>query len=135
MLIVHFIGLAMAVGVGFTHIFLGHSISKMNKEESRKFLLQISVLDLMGRLGLVLLIFSGGFLIVPHIDSLTGINLKSFKLILVILIVILIALIHNQKKKKTDTNEEASNKNIAILGAILQITAIVVIVLSVFAFR
>jgi uncharacterized membrane protein len=135
MLIMHFIGLAMAVGVGFTHMFLGSSISKMNKEESRKFLSQISVLDLMGRIGLGLLIISGGFLILPHIDSLTGIDFISIKLILVVLMIIFIVLIHNLKKKKTVINEEVSNKNIAILGAVLQIMGIIVILLSVFSFR
>ena len=65
MLILHFIGLAMGLGTTFAHAFLGMAVSKMTSEEAIKFRLHSLVLSKMGNIGIVLLIFSGLYLITP----------------------------------------------------------------------
>ena len=66
MLILHFIGLTMGLGTGFAHAFLGIVISKMQPDEATKFRLHSLVLGKMGFIGIVLLIFSGLYLMTPY---------------------------------------------------------------------
>src|SRR5688572_26971371 len=104
MLILHFIGLTMGLGTSFAHVFLGIATSKMNTDEAIKFRLHSLALSRMGNIGIVLLIFSGLYLITPYWALLPTSPLLILKLVLVVILVILITLINlsSRKAKKGD---------------------------------
>src|SRR5690554_7083077 len=70
MLILHFIGLAMGLGTAFAHAFLGFSASKLSKDDAIKLKSNTQILGKMGNIGLVLLLVSGVYLILPYWYSL-----------------------------------------------------------------
>ena len=66
MLVIHFIGLAMALGAGFSNIFLNVAASKLEPAERGSFLSKTSILGRMGQIGLGLLLLSGFSLATPY---------------------------------------------------------------------
>src|SRR5690349_15646149 len=93
MLILHFIGLAMGLGVSFSHAFLGKATTTMSPDEAIKFRLQTLVIGRMGHIGLALLIVSGLYLITPYWRTLPTSPLLIAKLVLVVVLTILISVI------------------------------------------
>src|SRR5690554_7704027 len=70
MLILHFIGLAMGLGTAFAHAFLGFASSKLSKDEAIKLKSNTKILGRMGSIGLILLLVSGVYLILPFWNAL-----------------------------------------------------------------
>lgn len=70
MLIIHFIGLAMALGAGFANVFLGAAASKLEPAERGRFMAKTMILGRMGQSGLLLLLLSGFYLIGPYRNAL-----------------------------------------------------------------
>jgi len=133
MLIVHFLGLAMALGTGFSHFFLGMARAKMEKEESEKLLVSTLFLNYLGKTGLTLLILSGGYLMTPWWGSLMGMPVLLTKLILVIVLTALMvfATIFGKKFKRNKDKKylpkiEMLSKAILLLGLLIVILAVYV---------
>ena len=99
MLVIHFIGLAMGIGTGIGHIFLGMATSKMEKNEAIKFTLNAFALSKMGTIGIIFLILSGIFLIIPYWPTITAFPYLIVKLCLVGLLVIIILIINSLSMK------------------------------------
>jgi len=135
MLIFHFLGLTMGLGTSFGYMFLGIAASKMQKEEALKFTLQSFSLSKMGTIGLVLLVFSGGYLITPFWASLSERPLFIAKLTLLAILIILIILLNiaSQKAKKGDFEKQLIR--IKTLGRFSMLTAIGIVILAVLNFR
>src|SRR6185436_1802645 len=93
MLLIHFIGLAMAVGTGFANLFLGVAASKLEPAERGKFMSNTMILTRMGHTGLGLLLLSGFYLITPFWKTLGEMPLLIVKLSLVGLQVILVSVL------------------------------------------
>lgn len=91
MLITHFIGLAMGLGVSFAHLFFSKTLLKISPEEVTKFQNQIKGLSLMGEIGTLLLLISGIYLIIPFWPAIGYMPLLITKLILFLFLVVLIA--------------------------------------------
>src|SRR6478735_9621332 len=66
MLVIHFIGLAMALGAGFANFFLGTVASKLEPAERGSFMSKLVILGRMGQIGLGFLLLSGFGLITPY---------------------------------------------------------------------
>ena len=133
-LVIHFIGLAMGLGTSFGFMFLGMAGSKMEVKEGRKFALNTLVLGKMGQIGLILLILSGIYLIVPYWNSLFSLPLIIAKLALVLLLIALLTAIgvHSQKVKKGNFDHL---KKIQKIGPFALITALAIVVLAVLVFH
>lgn len=132
MLIVHFIGLAMALGTGFANLFLGAVASKLEPAERGSFMSKTLILGRMGQIGLVLLILSGFYLLTPYWAALSSMPLLIIKLILVALLVILvfmIMLIVRKAKKEGNPALLAKIKPIGIMNFLLGIAIVVFAVL------
>ena len=108
MLVLHFIGLAMGVGTSFAFMFLGIASSKMEKEEALKFTLNSFALSRMGHIGLTLLILSGIYLILPHLDNLGNNPMLIIKLVLVLVLATLIGLISARARKAQQGDAETT---------------------------
>ena len=90
MLILHFIGLAMGLGVAFANLFLGIAAKKMAPEEVIPFRMKTMALARMGHIGLALLLISGFYLITPFWKTLGTMPTLIAKLVGVVILVILI---------------------------------------------
>jgi len=71
----------------------------MEKEEAGKFTLNTFALSKMGHIGLVLLLLSGVYPIIPFISTLSARPLLIAKLMLVVVLIILILLLDSAAKK------------------------------------
>ena len=132
MLIIHFIGLAMAVGTGFANLFLGVAASKLEPAEKGSFMSKTMILGRMGQIGLGLLVLSGLYLITPYWEVLGMMPLLIAKLILVALLLIsvsLILFIVRKSKKRGNPALLAKIKPIGMLNFLLGLTIVVLAVL------
>ncbi len=133
MLIVHFIGLAMALGTGFANLFLGIAVSKLEPAERGSFMSKAMILGRMGQIGLGLLILSGFYLINPFWDVLSVMPFFIAKLSLVailIIMVVIISLIVRKSKKENNPALLAKIKPLGIINFILGISIVICAVLS-----
>ena len=98
-LIIHFIGLAMGLGTGFAHMFLGMAAEKMSQKEGLDFSLKIQSVNKMGRIGTLLLLLSGFYLIIPYHQAILTTPLLITKLSCVLLLVVLLEILKGYCKK------------------------------------
>lgn len=134
MLILHFIGLAMGIGTSFAFMFLGIASSKMEKNEGLSFTLNSFALSRMGHIGLLLLIVSGIYLILPHLPNLGNQPLLIAKLALVLLLILIIGRISVLSRKARHADPEIHLKKITALGRVSMLTGLIIIVLAVVIF-
>jgi uncharacterized membrane protein len=135
MLFVHFIGLAMGLGVSFAHAFLGAAVAKMSPDEALKFRLHTLSLGRMGHIGMGLLLISGFYLITPYWSVLPSSPLLILKLSLVVVLIILIGLIGVYSKRAKLGDAESQFKKMASLGKFTLIIALAIVVLAVNVFH
>lgn len=136
MLIFHFIGLAMGLGTGFAHAFLGSAAAKMSPDESKKFLTHTLVLSNMGHIGITLLLISGFYLITPYWKVMGDYPLLMVKLGLVGVLILLIAMINIAgKKAKQGHDVEKQLKKMKALGKGTLITALAIVIVAVNVFH
>ena len=114
MLALHFIGLAMGLGNGFAHAFLGPTISKLGKAEGQKFTQQLKALSTMGTIGTFLLLVSGVYLVIPYWPVLTSYPLLILKLVLFIILVVLILLVNLQAKNNLKNGKQDNLKRMEL---------------------
>jgi len=136
MLILHFIGLAMGLGTAFAHAFLGFSASKLTNDETLKLKLNTQIFGRMGSVGLLLLLVSGVYLILPYWSSLLFLPLLVTKLVLFVLLIVLLALINFLEiKAKKAINPETLYRKMELVGKLALLTSIAIVVLAVGVFH
>ena len=131
MLVIHFIGLAMAIGSGFSNLFLGAVAGKLEPAERGTFMARIRVLGHMGRKGLGLLILSGFGLATPYWEIISAMPLFIAKLCLVGLLLISVAFVlFLMEKSKSNPAILAKIKPLGMLNFVLGISIIILAVLA-----
>jgi putative copper export protein len=135
MLIIHFIGLAMGVGGSFSLLILRLSTSKMEHKEALKFKLNSFALSKLVHTGLLLLVVSGIYLIIPYWQVLLSLPLLIVKLILVIILLIIVIIIRSKVKKAKLGDAKRHLPKVALLGKIALGLGLTIIVLAVYVFR
>jgi hypothetical protein len=134
-LIIHFIGLTMALGTGFANLFLGIAASKLEPAERGRFMANTMILVRMGQTGLGLLLLSGFYLINPYWSTLPSLPTLIAKLSLVVLLIIMVTLISLQVRKAKKENNPALLLKIKPLGIINFFIGITIVVLAVATFH
>ena len=134
-LIVHFIGLAMGVGTSLAHMFLGIANARIEKKEAQKFALNAFALNKMGVIGLILLLISGIYLIIPYWDNLANMPMLIAKLILVLVLVVLMFVILNYAGKALKGDPDKFLKRLQSVGPIVLLISITIIILTVITFN
>jgi hypothetical protein len=132
-LIIHLIGLTMAVGTGFANLFLGVAASKLAPAERGSFMAKTMILVRMGQTGLALLILSGLYLIQPFMGAISNMPTLIAKLSLVallIIMVIVISLLVRKAKKQNDPSILLKLRPLGILNFLIGITIMVLAVLT-----
>lgn len=135
MLIVHFLGLAMALGSSIGIMFLRVAATKLKKEERLNLTLNSFALSRMGHIGLTFLIISGLYLMTPFWGSLSAMPMLMAKLLLVLVLTlcIIVMTVYSSRAKKGDT--DANLKKIATLGKVALLTGVSIVLLAVLIFR
>ncbi len=133
MLVIHFIGLAMAIGAGFANLFLSVVASKLEPAERRTFMSRTMILGRMGQIGLGLLLLSGFGLVAPYWKALGEMPLLRAKLSLVALLLILVStvlFIVSKAKKQRNSALLAKIKPLGMLNFLIGIAIVVLAVLT-----
>lgn len=130
-LLVHFVGLVMALGTGFATYFLLYAASKLEPAEQGKFLGRIIILTRMGQIGLAILILSGLYLMTPFWSMLSEMPTLIAKLSLVALQVILIFVVSMiVSKAQGDPAKLATLKPLRMVNFAIGLTILVLAVLT-----
>jgi uncharacterized membrane protein len=135
MLIVHFIGLTMALGAGFANLFLGVAASKLEPAERGKFMSNTMILARMGQTGLALLILSGFYLITPYWKTLGEMPTLIAKLCCVGVLVILVSVITIIARKAQQQGNTAMLMKLKPFGMLNFFLGITIVVLAVLSFH
>lgn len=134
-LVIHLIGLAMAVGTGFANLFLAAAAAKLEPAERGSFMAKTSVLVRMGHTGLGLLILSGLYLMTPYWNLLSEMPTLITKLTLVVAQIILVTVISILISKAKKENNLASLLKLKPFGMIIFLTGITIVILAVLTFH
>lgn len=134
-LVIHFVGLAMALGTGFANLFLGVVASKLEPAEKGSFMSKTLILGRMGQIGLGLLILSGLYLASPFWQAIGFMPLFIVKLSLVVLLTIVVSMISLKVKKAKKENNPALLAKIKPLGIITFLLGIAIVVFAVLSFH
>ena len=135
MLILHFIGLAMAVGTGFSNLFLGMVAGKLEPQERGSFMMKTSILIMMGKTGLVLLLISGFYMITPYWSVLGEMPLLVTKLVLVGILIFLVGMISALSGKAKRENNPALMAKVKPFGMAALFTGLAIVVCAVLTFH
>ena len=136
MLILHFIGLAMGLGTAFAHAFLGFASSKLSKDDAIKLKSNTQILGKMGNIGLVLLLVSGVYLILPYWNALHLMPLLLSKLILFVLLIVFLVIINLLERKAVKIeNPELEYRRMEVIGKFALSTTLAIVVLAVMVFH
>jgi uncharacterized membrane protein len=135
LLILHLLGLAIGVGVSFTHFFLRMSRSKMNKEEATKDAIRALSLGIMIDIGMTLLIVSGLFLMKPFWAILFDSHLLMAKLSSVIILLVLLVIIRINGNRALKENGGPALKRIKTISNFTLPLAVLIIVFAVLMFH
>lgn len=135
MLILHFISLALGLGAGFAYLFLGLSTKGMDQKQMDQFRIQTLSINLMSKIGITLLILSGGYLMTPYWSNLAAMPFLHFKFTLVAIIIILFIPMTIFVKKAKKNNDPSQLKKIKILGRIILFCTVCCVILAVKQFN
>src|SRR5688572_26588319 len=135
MLVIHFIGLAMALGAGFANLFLGTVASKLEPAERGSFMSKLIILGRMGQIGLGLLLLSGLGLITPYWKVIGEMPFLIAKLSLVGLLLISVSRILFLVNKSKKESNPAIMMKIKPLGMLNFFLGIAIVILAVLTFH
>jgi len=134
-LLIHFIGLAMAVGTGFANLFLGSAAAKLEVAERGPFMLKTTILVRMGQTGLGLLLISGFAIATPFWKSLSDMPIFMTKLVLVVVLLVTVTITSLQVRKAKKENNPALLLKVKPLGMLNLFIGIAIMILAVLSFH
>lgn len=134
-LIIHLIGLSMAIGTGFANIFLGYAASKLEPAERGSFMSKTMILMRMGQTGLGLLLISGFYLATPYWKSISSMPTFIAKLSLIGVLIIMVIVISLTVKKAQREKNPALLAKLRPLGILNFLIGISILILAVLTFH
>ena len=135
MLTLHFLGLAMGVGAGFAHMFLGMSMKDMTPEEAKNFIFKTMNLSKMGMIGLFVLLLTGGYLMTPYWESLFAMPYLVAKLSGVTILSIMLFTMNALGRRAVKTDSGAPLLKIKMMGKITLPLSLIIVILAVITFK
>lgn len=134
-IIIHLIGLSMAVGTGFANLFLGAAAAKLDPAERGTFMARTMILVRMGQTGLGLLVLSGLYLMTPYWSVLSEMPTLIAKLTCVGILLIMVTVISLLARKAKKENNPALLLKLKPIGIINFIIGLTIVVLAVLTFH
>ena len=138
MLYLHFIGLGLAVGTGFSMMNLGIATKNLSPAEKGAFFLKAFSLSMNGNIGFALLILSGTALIFIDGPKATFEASGGFfhaKLVMVVVLAGLIGYMHSLMAKAKRENGGPVMLKIAKMGPFTLGTGLIIVLLAVLSFH
>ena len=138
LLIVHFIGLALALGTSFALLALGVATRDMEPQARAQFALRALALSRNGSMGLVLLIASGvGMLIVRGVGPMMALGGGTFhaKLLLVLVLAGLLGRLQVLIKRARQAQGGPALLQIPVIGRFMMFVGLSVVILAVLSFH
>ncbi|MEZ5069530.1 MAG: hypothetical protein R2751_00835 [Bacteroidales bacterium] len=135
MFMLHFLGLAMALGSSITQFYLARKSSKLDKAEARKIHIHNSQGIVLGHIGLALLLLSGGYLMTPYWKILFHEPLLMAKLSLVVVLILEISILTVRARKYREGGEGADFRKVALPARLVLGTALLIVILAVLMFE
>ncbi|MFA7627127.1 MAG: hypothetical protein WCZ17_08780 [Candidatus Kapaibacterium sp.] len=135
MLIVHFIGLAMAIGYIITLFMNVLTGKKLGGDESGKFIMNVLSSTVIAHIGVALLILSGGYLMTPYWSILGTKPLLIAKLVLVLVLAGIIGMTGSMGKKLKTGSEPSLLSKVDLFSKIMLLIGLIIIVLAVTVFH
>jgi uncharacterized membrane protein len=134
-LVIHFIGLVMAIGTGFANQFFGFAASKLEPAERGPFMAKTMILVRMGQTGLGLLLLSGFYLMTPYWKTLADMPMLIAKLVVVALLVVMVIVVSLLARKALKENNPSLLMKLRPLGIINFLLGITILILAVLTFH
>lgn len=134
-LFIHFVGLAMTLGTGFAFMFLGIAQSKMEEAEGEAFMVKALSIGRMGDIGLIIMILSGLYLLMPHMSALGSMPLMHVKLTLIVVLLVLIGMIHKATKEAKQENGGPALETLRKLGTGTLVVTLLIVLMAVLNFN
>lgn len=132
----HFIGIAMAVGVSFAYLFIGLATRKDSDEDRLKVHSKIiPALGKMSHIGFGLLIITGLGMLHRYFAAMAKMPLLHAKLTLVVILFALVIYLTRLGKKVVKTQNIETLNKLQKLGKISFILGLVIIILAVYNFN
>ena len=138
LLMLHFVGLALAVGSSFATLTLGLSARDMSAEARVAFMLRVTALGRNGSIGFAFLLVSGiGMLALRgvHPTMVAGGPAFHVKLLLVLVLVGLLGYMQVLIKRARAENGGPSLAKLPRVGRVMLVTGLATVVLAVLAFH
>lgn len=138
LLILHFLGLALAVGTGFANMNLGIATSDMEPAERTKFFLRAFSLSKNGSVGLALLLVSGISLMLKRgvkETMIAGGPAFHMKLTLVLVIIGLLGWMQVLMKRAREAQGGPTMAKIPTVGRVMLATGVCIVICAVLAFH
>lgn len=135
MLVLHFLGLAMALGSGMVNLLLQMTTSKLEPAERGAFVSKLGVVGTFGRSGLGLLVLSGLALMTPHWKAMPYMPTLIAKLVLATLLVISALTLTVVANRAQKAGNMALLMKLRPFGMINFVLALVIVVLAVMTFH
>jgi len=132
-LVLHFVGLAMAIGSGLSNLILSRAATKLEGAERGVFMSRVAVLGNLGRTGLGLLVITGLLLMTPYWHTLSAMPTLIAKLTLATLLVISVVtltILASRAQKQKDVAMLAKLRVFGLLNLLLGLSIVVLAVLT-----
>jgi len=136
-LILHFLGLALAVGTGFSMMTLGMATADMAPPDRGAFMRRAFALSKNGSVGLLLLIVSGvGLILNRGVDVVMAWGGGFFHAKLTVIAILVGVFGYMQVQiRKAKSGDVAAMMRTAIIGRIMLLLGITIVILAVLAFH
>jgi heme/copper-type cytochrome/quinol oxidase subunit 2 len=135
MLIIHFTGLALTLGMSFSLLFLKSTRMLSSDHESRAFAMRLFALHKMSHIGITLLILSGGYLMTPYWSALGNMPLMTAKLALVIVLILWLIMLSVSARKARKTPSVGNLSRVSLSGWLMLLTTLAIVVLAVLSWN
>lgn len=135
LLIIHFFGLIIGAGAGFSIFCIGLISKSFKPEYKLEVALKLIPLRYISYLGLLVLIVSGGLLLTPFTPVLAHMPWLHAKLLAVAILVLLSVFGFTQIRRAQKGEAGPAFKNLALVGKLSLIMSVTIVICAVMAFH
>ena len=135
MLIIHFVGMILAIGPVTVILFSRMATAKMGEEQSATFLQGLFRLNTVGHIGVTLALISGGYLMTPYWGQLGNMPLLIAKLGVYVVLLITLSMISITSRKVRNNEPGSSVRNTMNWARISFVAGMFIVILAALVFR
>ena len=135
MLIIHFVGMILAIGPVTVILFSKMATSKMEEEQSATFLQGLFRLNTVGHIGITLALISGGYLMTPYWGQLGNMPLLIAKLGVYVVLLFTLSMISVSSRKVRNNEPGSSVRNTMNWARISFVAGMIIVILAAVVFK